>query len=121
MCGSAPVPTPTAAGIDVVPCGVMTSTIILPTEWSNKACNESALPAIPLAPEFPPKTPKCKPPATWVLTDSDACYVNPLDGWQCQAIPPVNGGQTFAMVLVLLATAVILIWVNNCERTAALE
>ena len=84
-----------------------------PAEWSNKACNETAVPAIPLAPEFLPKAPKCKPPATWVLTDSDACYVNPLDGWQCQAIPPVNGGQTFAMVLVLLGTAVALIYVNN--------
>jgi hypothetical protein len=90
------------------------SVLVLRTaEWSNKACNETALPTIPLAPVFPPKAPKCKAPGTWVLTDSDACYANPLDGWQCQAIAPVNGGQTFAMVLVLLGTAVVLIWVNN--------
>ena len=85
----------------------------LRTEWSNKACNETAVPTIPLAPLFAPKAPKCKPPGTWVLTDSDACYVNPLDGWVCQAIAPVNGGQTFAMVLVLLVTAAALIYVNN--------
>ena len=51
--------------------------------------------------------------AVVVAADSDQCYTNPLDGYQCQLVPPVNGGQVFAMVLVILVSAVILIYVNG--------
>ena len=45
--------------------------------------------------------------------DSDVCYKSPLQGYECQLIAPANGREKFALVLVLLLSAVLLIWVNG--------
>lgn len=47
------------------------------------------------------------------VADSDVCYTDPLDGYECVLVMPANGGEKFALVFVLLVSAITLIWVNG--------
>lgn len=81
------------------------------TKWSSAACNETAVPVIPYKSAFPAKLPKCA--GTWILSDSDMCYKQPLQGFACQTVMPANGGEKTAFILILFITAISLIWVNS--------
>lgn len=82
------------------------------TGYSSKTCNESAIIPVPTYPEFPPKRPKCKG-GDFILKDSEQCYSQPKQGYQCQTVKPVNGGKKFALILGIFVVAATMIWVNG--------
>jgi hypothetical protein len=45
--------------------------------------------------------------------DSEQCFSQPKEGYQCQTVPPVNGGKKFALVLGIFVVAGTMIWVNG--------
>jgi hypothetical protein len=82
------------------------------TGFSQKECNESAIIPVPKYPQFPPKRPRCRG-GSWILKDSEQCFSQPKEGYQCQTVPPVSGGKQFALVLGIFVVAGSMIWVNG--------
>lgn len=48
-----------------------------------------------------------------MFADSEQCYSQPTDGYQCQTVPPVNAGKQFALVLGIFVVAGTMIWING--------
>lgn len=87
------------------------------TNFSSKPCVESAVVAIARGPQNPIKRPRCRE-GTWLLQDTEACYMKPKSssdtpGYQCETVPPVNGGYKFLFLLGLFTVFGTMIFVNG--------
>lgn len=86
------------------------------TNFKSRPCNSSAVLAIAGNPQFPIKRPRCKK-GSWILRDSEACYRKPkgydTPGYQCETVPPVNGGYKFLLVLGLISVTTVMVWING--------
>mmetsp|Transcript_731 Transcript_731/g.2184 ORF Transcript_731/g.2184 Transcript_731/m.2184 type:complete len:429 (-) Transcript_731:4529-5815(-) len=87
------------------------------TNFSTKPCVNEAVVAIAKNPEFPIKRPRCRN-GSWILRDSEACYTKPKSradtpGYQCETVPPVNGGYKFLFLLGVFTVTGTMIWING--------